>query len=649
MASELDESDESPSIEILSPALDSMREGAVVANAAGELTYFNHAAKTMIGIGLSDAGNDWSRIYGTYRPDGKTRIATEDLPLARALGGESVDSEPIFVRNAERPDGLHILVSARPVRDRSGKFCGAIATFRDVSLRREIEAGLTQSETAFQRLIENSPDGVVVHRAGRIVFVNRALLAMLGHDDAAGLIGENALDVLVHPDDANRVADGIERAEADAPLRSVEMRCKTIDGGSIECEATAIGLLFERRISTLVTFRDLSARKRIEARLQISERMASVGTLAAGIAHEINNPLAYIVANLDVCEEQLREIADDSPSSKLSDLLEALAETREGAERVRSIVTGLTTFSRTDETRTVIDLHQTLEVASNMSSNEVRHRARLERSLGPVPMVKAAEAQLAQVFINLLVNAAQALPEGEADKHTISVSTSTDSAGNAVVRVEDDGRGVAANIRKRVFDPFFTTKPVGEGTGLGLFICHQTITALGGTMSLDDSELGGAKFQVVLPPAAEGATVSPQLRVDPPSSEPGGRLLIVDDEPLVRKSLTRAFKLEHEVSTASGGHEALERIRAGEHFDVILCDLMMPDMSGMQLHAKLVELDHALADRMIFATGGTFSSTASDFLARVENPRVKKPTDVRTLRALVRSVMSSRPRSAQRG
>ena len=255
--------------------------------------------------------------------------------------------------------------------------------------------------------------------------------------------------------------------------------------------------------------RDVTEERRARAeqentqqKLIVADRMISVGTLAAGVAHEINNPLAYVMANLNVAIEEVHALSGGSPSGRIKELEEMVGDALEGATRVAKIVRSLKTFSRSDhEQRAVVDIHPTLELAINMAFNEIRHRARLVKDFGVTPLIEADEARLGQVFINLLVNAAQAIPEGNAQGNEVRITTSTDPTGNLVVEVRDTGPGIPLEIRGRLYQPFFTTKPVGVGTGLGLSVCHNIVTSMGGDLSVL-SELGkGATFRVVLPPS----------------------------------------------------------------------------------------------------------------------------------------------------
>jgi CheY-like chemotaxis protein len=273
-----------------------------------------------------------------------------------------------------------------------------------------------------------------------------------------------------------------------------------------------------------------------------------------------------------------------------------------------------------------------------MAWNEIRHRARLVKAYGPVPPVEGSESRLGQVVLNLLVNAAHAITEGSAEQNEIRVTTSTDAEGRAVLEVRDTGGGIAPGARQRIFDPFFTTKEIGVGTGLGLSICHGIVSAMGGTIAVDSQPGAGSLFRVVLPPAS---AAPPASRFAAPAAAPPRRcrILVVDDEPLIAAMLRRTLAPDHEVVAAESGREALHRlVDDRERFDLVLCDLMMPEMTGMEVHAALARSAPDEAERLVFVTGGAFTPRAQAFLAGVPNRCIDKPIDVLQLRALVQGL-----------
>ena len=392
--------------------------------------------------------------------------------------------------------------------------------------------------------------------------------------------------------------------------------------------------LFELRISMLE--RTMIERGKHTEEYLLTDRMVSVGTLAAGVAHEINNPLAYLIANLGFISEELGQLAKGMQNPRLDEIRSAVQESREGAERMRLIVRDLKAFSRADDDhRGPVDVRRVIESSINMAWNEIRHRARLVKDYAELPIVEANESRLGQVFLNLLINAAQAIPDGDAARHEIRIVTRAVATSAAIIEVHDTGTGIAPEIRDRIFDPFFTTKPVGVGTGLGLSICHGIITRLGGTIEIE-SELGkGSVFRVILP--ASEAAPAPRISssIVPPSRR-RTRVLVVDDDPMIGASIRRVLSSEHDVVVLTDAREALDRIRSGERFEHVLCDLMMPEMSGMDFYEKLLNEAAEQCESVVFLTGGAFTQRAREFLDEVPNPRLEKPFDARALRFIVR-------------
>jgi signal transduction histidine kinase len=398
---------------------------------------------------------------------------------------------------------------------------------------------------------------------------------------------------------------------------------------------------------------DTTERKRTEERLALSERMVSVGTLAAGVGHEINNPLAFVLSNQEFVEQCVRTAVEataakrgDDALSALRAIAEPLKDARAGARRVAEIVADLKTLSRTGEDADgSVDLCAVLETCLRMSNNELRHRARVVCDLAPVPPVGGNEGRLVQVFLNILLNAAQAMPEGAAANNEVRVATRTDAKGRAVVEIADTGRGIPKEALPRIFEPFFTTKPVGKGTGLGLSICHTIVTALGGEIEVESDVGKGSVFRIVLPGLPREARDPASGSEPPPSSShvsPRLRILVVDDDRMVGTALKRSLQSRHEMSVEVSARAALARFEAGERFDVVLCDVMMADMNGIEFYEELSRRDADQGSRVVFMTGGAFTENARTFLDGVPNARFSKPWKPGELLALVQAVGSTR-------
>ncbi len=473
---------------------------------------------------------------------------------------------------------------------------------------------------------------------GRFHRVNPAWTTTLGWTPEE-LTASPWLD-FVHPDDVQSTISAGQSLALGSSLTYFQNRYRTKSGNYRWLDWTSVPLVTQKLIYCIA--RDITdakaaeeSRTALERRLIVADRMVSVGTLASGVAHEINNPLSYVLANLALAIEEIRDLAGGSTSGRMRELEEMALHALEGAERVRKIVRGLKTFSRADEERRVVlELVPALDLAINMSFNEIRHRARLVKDYGRTPLVEADDAQLGQVFINLLVNAAQAIPEGNAENNEIRISTFTDRQGRAVVEICDTGPGIPEALRSRIFEPFFTTKGVGVGTGLGLSICHNIVTRMAGEITVV-SEVGhGATFRVTLVPSEVQQLAS---ATDLPSvAAPGRRgvILVVDDEPAIGMALKRILK-NHEVTVCSTVAEALEHIASGKHFDVIFSDLMMPQMSGEEFYRELTRRSPDAASRMVFVTGGAFTSSGTAFLEEVGNERLEKPFSATVVRELV--------------
>jgi two-component system cell cycle sensor histidine kinase/response regulator CckA len=457
-----------------------------------------------------------------------------------------------------------------------------------------------------------------------------------------------------------RVAQKAERALSDVPVVAMSAdgsaKARAIDVECFLAKPLNAGVLLESVRRVLDEATETRSRKGSLA----FERMASLGTLAAGMAHEINNPLAYVTANLRLIAEQvplflnesqnLGGDADDPCRARLAlasnEIDQMIAECLEGAERIRKIVQDVRMFSYLDDApTTAIDPQSVLGSAINLAKNELRQSARLETRFDAIPLVLADEGRLAQVFLNVLVNAAQAMDPSS--DNLVSVTTSTGDAGEAVIAIQDNARGMTKAVQARIFEPFFTTKSVGGGVGLGLSICHGILTSLGGEIRVE-SEVGkGSTFTIVLPPApavSAPVTDSTQLRA---AALRRSRILIVDDEPTIARVLARLLGKGHEVVVATSGSEALDVLAKGESFDVILCDLLMPGVAGMDVYDVLAAKDAGIEKRIIFMSGGAFTPRAVDFVGRVPNRFLDKPIDTAALFAAIRGVLDEADRATE--
>jgi PAS domain S-box-containing protein len=508
----------------------------------------------------------------------------------------------------------------------------------------ELGSALHRARASFHSLLDISPELVLVHRDGHVAYINPASVRALGLGSADERIGTPVARAF-HDEDRGVVEARVMAPAANSTHETFGLRWLGKGGTYRTTEAAAAPIDLDGSAAVVIVARDVTERVEFQHQLLQRERMAALGTLSAGVAHEINNPLTYLLVNLEHVLRRLRAAsASDDPIAELSmvgvgggglaGLALSLQQAVEGANRVRQIVRDLLTFSQGNvEQRGMSDVRGIVESATQMAWHEIRHRARLVKSLAEVPPVDANEARLGQVFLNLLVNAAQAIPEGHADKHEIRVATRTDDHGNVVIEVSDTGMGILPENIPRIFDPFFTTK--GEtGTGLGLSISHGAVRSLGGDIKVTSTLGQGTTFQVILPPAKSWRGAVPVSSHDVRALT-RKRVLVVDDERLVGEAIARALAEENDVEVVTEARQALARIAKGDPFDLILCDLMMPVMTGMDLYAEIVRVAPKLVGRLVFMTGGAFTPRARAFLESVNNPCLEKPLDTSKLRSII--------------
>ena len=554
--------------------------------------------------------------------------------LARRAGGELGQAR--YEVTSLRRDGtpVEIEVAATDVMISGQR---AVLSFVvDISARKAMERERLHAETRFRALIESAPEAIGISRVGHFVYANPACLSILGFADAQALYATPLASLLDAENDAIRQAREATILERGVRLPPQTYRVRRRDGSVLLLEISSVCVDYEGQPSVLSIARDITARKRLETQLIQADRLAALGTLAAGVAHEINNPLAYMMLNLEWISRKLPAAVPEPANS--DSLLTMVEEVRSGAQRVSTIVRELRSFSRVDgDTRRTVDLAEVVDAAIRITGHEIRHRARLVKSFQPVRPVWGNQARLEQVVINLLMNAGQAVSETSSETNEIQVIVREDGMGRAVLEVSDNGKGISAEVQSRIFDPFFTTKPVGVGTGLGLSICHGIVTSLGGQIRVDSEPNVGTTFRVVLPTTDLREDDSAAATSRPPDSNAPRRahILVVDDEAPIANAMREMLGCAHEVVVATSGREALAVIRSGAQFDVIFCDLMMPGMSGIDLYEQLRSQSPGLERKLVFMTGGAFTTRAAEFLACIDNRRIDKPFSLGMLERIV--------------
>ncbi len=488
------------------------------------------------------------------------------------------------------------------------------ARARDVARQRAFVEGILDTTPSFM---------FVADANGSLVRANRALRSLLGSDPL--------LDPTMAWDLLGSTSEGTFKDWlGDAPPTDLEIERVSATGGRTVIYWTLQVFDVHGERFLVGSGLDITERREMQLRSQTNDRMAALGTLASGVAHEINNPLAYVLTSVELA---LGRVQSGEAESSVPHLVAAT----EACERAAKIVADLRGFAQPPGPTTAVDLRAVVDSAHRMMAHLLVDRRMFMSSVDRPVWARGDETKLCQVVLNLLVNAAEACEDAGAEA-TIVVSCQADEDA-VVLSIDDTGVGMSPSVRARIFDPFFTTKGRRQGTGLGLAITHRIVQQLGGSIAVE-SQLGeGSTFHVRIP-----ASVPPKGREEAPRASglvaTRARVLIVDDEP----GLADAFALamtRHDVQTATSGVEALACIDAGE-FDIVVSDMSMPEMDGPGLHAALSEKDPELASRMLFVTGGAFTPQAHDFLRRMTGRVLYKPVSARALRERVDEMFAAR-------
>jgi PAS domain S-box-containing protein len=603
----------------------------------GTFVYSNHAFDEIMGMGpVADVGvGGYAAPYGIFDRDG-THYPEQRMPFVRAVEARAtviVDDLVIHRRDGRR---VYVRAFGKPMFDESSTMTHVAIAFFDISGEVAAEAARARAEDRLREVIAHAPVVLfAVDLSGTLTLVDGRIRRQLGVV-AADLVGKSALDL--YPE-APAVAAGLRRALAGETNSYVA----ELAGATYETHIAPMRNPAGEIIGAIGVATDVTERHRMQAQLARAERLASLGMLAAGVSHEVNNPLSFVLGSLELMASDIERARGPARDAAVASLEERLRDARAGAERVRTIVRELKTFARVDE-RPVrpVDVRAALDAAAAMARNEIRHRARLVLDVEPSLRVSADEGRLGQIFLNLLLNAAHAIAEGDANANEIRVVARPD--GDSVrIEVTDTGSGIAADALPKIFDPFFTTKGAGGGTGLGLAICHAIVTALGGRIEIESVVGRGTTARVSLP-AARGDLPSHggEDRNDGArATARRGAILVVDDEPLILKVLAAMLEAEHDVTTETSAEAALARVRAGERFDAIVCDLMMPQITGMDVYDALLEIAPDQAHAMLFLTGGAFTPRAHAFLERIADAVLDKPVDSRELVKRVRRIVDA--------
>lgn len=514
--------------------------------------------------------------------------------------------------------------------------------------RHEMEKRARERERWFSTTLHSIGEAVIaVDLAGVVTFLNPTAEALIGVPSAR-VLGRPAAEVLRVLEHGHAVHLPLLTAlESRQPVTMPEAALVNVATG-VETEiadSAAPVVDSGRLLGAVMVFRDTTEEKKRQRQLELAERLASLGTLAAGVAHEVNGPLTVAMACTGVALRAVRELrerfdAGEDMSARMAPMLTLLTKWLTDVDaanmHVSRIVGDLRTFSRTDPPDAQqSDVAAVLDWALRVTAGEIKHRARLVTRLEPVPLVEGDYVRLGQVIVNLVVNACQAIEPGNATSHEIAITLTQLRPDRVLLEVRDDGAGIPRDVLPHVFEPFYTTKGSG-GTGLGLAICHGIVTAIGGEISVESEPGKGTVFRLVLR-VAQGSEEDRAQSELPPAER--ARVLVIDDEEPMLRAIDAVLGGQHELVLTRSAKNALERIEAGERFDAIVSDVMMPTMTGAQFFERLLEAHPEMARRVLFITGGATTPEIDDFLRSIPNERIEKPFEerafVRRLHAVI--------------
>lgn len=517
----------------------------------------------------------------------------------------------------------------------------AFALKDSIEASKESMSQAQEAKAQLQALLDNIPDIVImVDTDGKIIYINRLLP---GHEIGA-VLGSNWLDYIPQ-DQRNELGEMFRQVKTTGDTLDYETTIAAPDNGGYIYSST-IGPVKRNGniVGAVIIGRDVTMERQAKAQVMAADRMASVGLLAAGIAHEINNPLAAVFANLYLANLSVDSLGDGGNSAALAELRGELGEAQAASERVRQIVKDLRLFSRVEEAdrRTRQDVTEVLESTIRMCGPEISRRARISRQFDSTPLVLADPGRLGQVFLNLLVNAAQAIPKGDPDSNEIAVATAVSSDGMVEVTIRDTGCGMPSHVIDRLFSPFFTTKPVGEGTGLGLSICHNLVTAMGGEIMVQ-SEVGkGSTFTVRLPPANQSGAGTSRRFVPIPSQSGQPAVVLVTNRDTGGIEFRDSLVGFETLVVAPGDAAVLTQLGAGKSCRLVLWDLVGAGPQELDQFRRMSEQFPWLTQKSVLLVGESPDSNLLVGTSRSGLLAVLKwPGEMDLLKSLVEKHMAS--------
>ncbi len=616
--------------------VEEMEEGYYETDLAGNYTFFNDVMCQTIGYSREEL---MGMNYRVYTPE-------EDVKSVYKVYNEVYRTgEPHrwFPMVNIRKDGTRIFIedSVFPLRNAVGEIIGFRGISRNVTGRKRADEALRQSEERYRTILQEMDEGYYeVDLAGNYTFVNDVICNRLGYSRDK-LMGMNYKVYTLEEDIKTVYKVYNEVYRTGRPRRWFPAVNVAKDGTRIFIENSILPI--RNSDGQIIGFRgisrDVTERKRmeqerlqLEQKAQFASRLASIGEMASGIAHEINNPLTGVIGYAQLL------LQEDLPDSVRKDL-EII---NDGAKRVANVIQRLLAFARQSKPqRTYVNINEvvatTLELRGyHLQTSNIEVTTELTPDL---PLTVADAGQLQQVFLNLIVNAETEMKLARGSgKLTVKTQQVDD-----VLRIsfKDDGQGIAEENLEKIFDPFFTTRQVGQGTGLGLSVCYGIVSQHGGRIYAESKPGKGAIFVVELPMLTEDKQLQlPEPEVNEQRKRSGVRILVVDDERVVREFVSKALTEEgHQVETVDNAEDALKMVK-NKKYRIILLDVKMPGMSGIELYKRFQKMDPALARSVVFVTGDVMGARTLAFLAKTKSPYITKPFDGKQLNIAINRVFS---------
>jgi PAS domain S-box-containing protein len=595
----------------------------VAAAPSGLIAHANTAFREMFGAVVSMAGESaLTDVAGHQLPPDR-------LPFARAVAARA----PVTVDDLVLPraDGRRtpLRALASPVGgdgERGPRF--VTMAFLDVSAEVASASAARDLHRRLGFVLDHAPVMMfALARDGTITLSEGAALKRLGFRPGQ-LVGRNAMTVY----GGRYSAEPIQRALAGEVVNEII----NVDGIVLDVWLTPVRDARGEIVEVLGVQTDVTQQRKLQARLIQDDRVRAMGTLAASLAHEINNPLAYILGNLERVDRELREVTRSLISEphhattleRVSKTQDLVAQIRTGAERVRQVTGDLRTFMRPDDqTVTAVDLASVVRAVLDLVRKEIEPRAELAVTVGVTPPVEANEARLLQVLLNLLANAWQALPDPDPARHRITLRTWAED-GQVYVEVSDTGPGIVAEDAERIFEPFYSTRDVGTGTGLGLFVCRNIVADMGGEVTYHPRDGKGAAFRVRLPASRQPPRPEPTPLPRPTRLDGRRRrVVVIDDDHAVAQMLAASLEEEFEVRVIHDSTQAIELLTQAE-FDLAYCDLMMQGLTGVDIYEQLETRAPSILQKLVFMTGGAFTRRTAAFTKRLPEQVIYKPFDI---------------------